>query len=99
MIIFNGKDVHGRRPVRSTTKNIYRALCEWNGKLYIVDSGKQMTYAQFIAALKRLGVTHALYLDMGIGWNFSFYRDNSDAPRYIHSIPIPFTTNWITFYK
>jgi len=99
MIIYNGKDVHGRRPVRDTSKNIYRALCEWNGKLCIIDSEKTMTYASFISALKRLGVTHALYLDMGIGWNFSFYRDNSNTLRYIHSLRIPVTTNWITFYR
>ena len=46
-------------------KNIYRALCEKDGKLCIIESKKKMTYEAFVKCLSDYKVTHALYLDMG----------------------------------
>ena len=86
------------------SKNIYRALCEKDGKLCIIESKKVMTYELFVKCLCEYKVTHALYLDMGRGWNYAWYRDNTGkvvelfpdskmAPSY------KYRTNWITFYK
>lgn len=99
MIIFNGIDVHAGLPCKDTSRNLYRALCEINGKLCIVDANLNMAYIDFIHALLAAGVKHALYLDMGSGWNYSFYRDNKGPVKYIHNYRIPYTTNWLTFYK
>lgn len=95
------------RPIGSRMKNnrnIYRALCEKDGKLCIIESKKVMTYEYFVMSLKDFKVSHALYLDMGRGWNYAWYRDkdghvvecfpeSKSAPSFI------FRTNWITFYK
>ena len=95
------------RPIGAKMKNnrtIYRALCEKNGKLCIIESKKVMTYEFFVRCLSAYEVTHALYLDMGRGWNYAWYRDKGGkvkeifpesklAPSYKHR------TNWITFYK
>lgn len=99
MIIYNGLDVHNGRPCKDSSVNQYRALCELNGRLCIAEASKNMSYKEFVTALKNAGVKHALYLDMGRGWNYSFYRNNKGELRYIHNERIPYTTNWITFYS
>lgn len=77
----------------------YRALCELDGKLCIIQSNQSVKYSDFVYMLKETGVKHALYLDMG-GWNHSWYRkwDNS-KPTYIKNNPHNYYTNWLTFYK
>lgn len=95
------------RPIGTKMKNnrnIYRALCEKNGKLCIVESQKVMTYETFVRSLSAFKVTHALYLDMGRGWNYAWYRNGKGQVKEIfpESKMAPsykFRTNWITFYK
>ena len=85
-------------------KNIYRALCEKDGKLCIIESKKKMTYEFFVKCLSEYKVTHALYLDMGYGWNYAWYRDKKGNVLILHpeskmAPSYKFRTNWITFYK
>ena len=95
------------RPIGAKMKNnrtIYRALCEKNGKLCIVEGKKVMTYESFVNCLKAYKVKHALYLDMGSGWNYAWYRDKEGkvVERFPESKKSPnykYRTNWITFYK
>ena len=95
------------RPIGTRMKNnrnIYRALCEKDGKLCIVESKKAMTYAFFVECLQKYKVTHALYLDMGRGWNYAWYRNEKGQVREIFPLSksapsYKFRTNWITFYK
>ena len=80
--------------------NHYRALCEKDGALCIVDSRNAVPYADFVDMLERYGVTEALYLDMGSGWNHSWWRDAQGEVHEIHPrMGGNFCTNWITFYK
>ena len=86
------------------SKNIYRALCEKDGKLCIIESKKKMTYEFFVKCLSGYKVTHALYLDMGYGWNYAWYRDKKGNVVVLHpeskmAPSYKFRTNWITFYK
>ena len=85
-------------------RNIFRALCEKNGKLCIIESKKVMTYEFFVKCLSAYKVSHALYLDMGRGWNYAWYRDQDGKVKEIfpESKLAPnykYRTNWITFYK
>ena len=85
-------------------KNIYRALCEKDGRLCIVESKKAMTYEAFVKYLIGYKVTHALYLDMGRGWNYAWYRDKNGKVVVLHpeskmAPSYKYRTNWITFYK
>jgi len=43
------------------------------------------------------GVQEAIYLDMGSGWNYSWWRDNTGSAHEIHNRRIVYATNWITF--
>ncbi len=99
VIIVNGRVVE---PLWRDGAHEYRALCEKDGRLCIVDGVGVTSYAEFVARLSRYGVTHALYLDMGSGWNHSWYRPAAGAeavdihPRIAKS---DYCTNWITFYR
>ena len=85
-------------------RNIYRALCEKDGKLCIIESKMVMTYEFFVKCLNTYKVTHALYLDMGRGWNYAWFRDEDGKVKEIFSESklapsYTYRTNWITFYK
>lgn len=86
------------------SRSIYRALCEKDGKLCIIQAKKVMTCEYFVKCLKNFGVRHALYLDMGKGWNYAWYRDSEGKvkelfPESKSASDYKFRTNWITFYK
>lgn len=95
------------RPIGTKMKNnrtIYRALCEKDGKLCIIESKKVMTYEFFVKCLSAYKVTHALYLDMGRGWNYAWYREKGGKVKDIFpesklAPSYKYRTNWITFYK
>lgn len=97
MMIHDGKRVKTIR--KDANRNEFRALCELNGQLCVIDSKGVYAFGDFIQLLLNEGVTEAIYLDMGSGWNYSWYRDDNGVAHEIHSLKIIYTTNWITFYK
>lgn len=97
MMIHGGKEVAHTRAADNS--NEFRALCLIGDKIAIADSKVYMPFGDFINNLLKAGATEALYLDMGPGWNYSWYRDGNGYPVEIHSTPTEYATNWITFYK
>ncbi len=97
MMIHDGKEVKHTRP--DSNENEFRALCLIGDKVAIADSQGFMSFGNFISNLLKVGATEALYLDMGPGWNYSWYRDERGNPIEIHTTPTSDATNWITFYK
>lgn len=96
MMIHNGKAVKTTRPLGN--RNVFRALClDANGDLALYESLGTETFGNFIEALLTQGVEEALYTDMGQGWNYCFYRLNADeaSPKYLHSQPLPFVSNFV----
>ena len=79
----------------------YRALCEKDGRLCIVDSRDEVSYEKFVALLEDFAPRHALYMDMGASWNHSWWRDEAGKVHEIHPMAEKsrYCTNWITFYK
>ncbi|MBQ9476038.1 MAG: hypothetical protein IJU69_07330 [Bacteroidales bacterium] len=98
MLVHEGAEVEHAR--KSTSKNYFRALCELDGRVCVVDSSEWENFGSFMNKLKDLGVSEALYLDMGMGWNHSWYRlyPGSEAVD-IYPWAHDYTTNWITFYS
>ena len=89
------------RPISTKMKNkmnFYRALCEKNGKLCIIESKNVVSYEFFVKCLNAYKVTHALYLDVGSGWNYAWYRSKGKVVE-LHKKTHNYCTNWITFYK
>ena len=99
MIIYNEQVMPRFR--KDKPLNIYRALCELDGKLCIVESKQALAYSEFVEKLANLKVKYALYLDMGSGWNYSWYRDSEGTVHEIHPIKpwSKYQTNWIVFKK
>ena len=97
MIIYDGKTQPSFKKLHS--KFHYRALCEYKGKLCVIDSKEIVSYASFISFLEQIEVAHALYLDMGRGWNHSWYRGNDGKVVEIHPKTHNYTTNWLVFKK
>ncbi|MBQ8118982.1 MAG: hypothetical protein IJ147_13150 [Lachnospiraceae bacterium] len=77
----------------------YRTLAELNGNLCIIDSCRMMKFDDFLEEVSRLGVTNALYMDMGAGWNYSWYRNKADKVVTLFGLPVPWSHNWIIFQK
>ena len=98
IIIHDGESI---QPLWREGVNQYRALCEKDGRLCIVDSRDEVSYEQFVKMLEAFAPTHALYMDMGAGWNHSWWRDDDGQIHEIHPIAEKsrYCTNWITFYK
>jgi hypothetical protein len=75
----------------------FRALAELNGHVCIIDSVKMMHFDDFLAELQEIGVTNAVYMDMGAGWNYSWYRRASGKVKTLFGLPVPWSHNWIVF--
>jgi len=97
MIIYNGKFVEIAR--KDNEEHIFRALCNHDGKLCVIESDSKIRFGDFKNKLLSYGVTDALYLDMGRGWNHAWYRDNRNKIVVLHPKAHDYCTNWITFYK
>jgi hypothetical protein len=50
-------------------------------------------------ALLDAGVENALYMDMGAGWNHSFYRDENGLVHILHPKGHDYPTNWLVVMK
>lgn len=78
--------------------NVFRALCEREGRLCIMESESWVTFGRFKKKLQEAGVENAIYLDMGSGWNYSWLRSDTGVVE-LHPKEHDYCTNWITFYK
>lgn len=96
LIIYNGHKIPTTR--KDSNKNQFRALCEHKNKLCIVESDKVLPFGEFRDKLMKLGISYAIYLDMGLGWNYAWYRDGNNIKE-LHKKKHNYCTNWITFYK
>lgn len=97
LLVQNGKNVYRGRPIKPVSRNIYRAACILNnGEFAVIQSEKQIPLNDFINNLVALGVTDALYLDVGTGWNYGWYRTNSNStPVKLFNARSPYQTNWL----
>lgn len=96
MLYSNGKRFPGC--FKPGAVNRYRALCQIGKRLCIVDCARPLPFGHFLDGLQKLGVSNALYCDMGKGWNYSWYRQNDGTVKELFPTPGRYTTNWITFY-
>lgn len=77
----------------------YRTMAELNGNLCIIDSVNMLHFDEFMEELHRLGVTNAIYMDMGAGWNYSWYRNAKERVVTLFGLPVPWSHNWVVFRK
>ena len=80
---------------------MYRVLALIADTLRIVENTEPMHFSDFVPLLLKAGVMEALYMDMGAGWNHSWYRKADGTVHEIHPTDFKsqYCTNWITFYE
>lgn len=97
LIIQNGRNVYRGTPIKPATSNIYRAACIMkDGNFAVIQSKERLPLSDFLDGLIKLGASDALYLDMGLGWNYGWYRETQQT----HAISLfyyrtPYQTNWL----
>lgn len=97
LLFYNGTQFTGC--FKKEKENQYRALCEVDNKLCIIDCAISMPFGDFLSGLKALGVKNAIYCDMGWGWNYSWYRKGDGSVKELFTPRGEYTTNWLTFYR
>lgn len=102
ILIYEG-EVHRPYLMKPTREEKYRVLCENDqGELMVVTAKDDIPYAQFVQnLLSELHVRNALYMDMGTGWNYSWYRTTDSTC--VSFFPIAkwtqYQTNWLIFER
>ena len=82
---------------RLNNSNIYRAACKTlDGAFLIIQSESALTLRDFMDALPKMDISEALYLDMGRGWNYGWYRPTTGSPAInFFDYKSPYQTNWL----
>lgn len=66
------------------------------GRFAVIQSLTKVRLQDFIHALTVLGARDALYLDMGGGWNYGWYRETTASPAVeLFHYRTPYQTNWL----
>lgn len=90
------KDGEGYNPPRQTIKQeYYRCIAQKAGRTYVIESKEVVKFDFFVKCLVEIGVENALYMDMGKGWNHSFYRNEKGEVHILHPQTHDFCTNWL----
>ena len=77
----------------------FRSLCQKGDRFYVMANRDEMTYQDYLQALIDTGVENALYMDMGAGWNHSFYRDQKGQVHILHPKGHHYPTNWLVVMR
>ena len=77
----------------------FRSICQKDNRFVVIANIEPITYQQYLDALLAFGVENALYMDMGTGWNHSFYRDADNQLHILHPKTHSYPTNWLVVYK
>lgn len=89
--------------MKATRAEIYRSLCETrDGELCVVMPKEKMEFANFVTSLRNeIHAQYALYMDMGTGWNYSWYlgKDETEHVIFPPAKMTPYQTNWIVFRR
>ena len=77
----------------------FRSLCQKGDRFYVIANREEMAYQDYLQALLDVGVEQALYMDMGAGWNHSFYRDEEGKVYILHPKGHDYPTNWLVVMR
>ena len=80
-------------------KEHFRSLCQKGNRYMVIANREEMPYQDYLNILLAYGVENALYMDMGAGWNHSFYRDATNVLHIIHPKTHAYPTNWLVVLR
>ena len=101
MLLYNGEECSISHMAKPAKRAIRRALCELNNELYVIDSKNKLSMYKFAERLRTLGVSNALYMDMG-SMRYSAYREY-DGGEWVEIHPrnrlTKYCSNYLVFYR
>ena len=77
----------------------FRSICQKGDRFYVIANREEMAYQDYMQALLEAGVENALYMDMGAGWNHSFYRDEEGQVHILHPKGHDYPTNGLVVMR
>lgn len=84
-------------------REVYRSICELpDGTFRIVMSKEKQSFGSFLQSLKNeVRARNAIYMDMGPGWNHSWYLGDDKRHHLIfpYSRFSQYQTNWLVFRR
>lgn len=80
-------------------KEHFRSLCRKGERFLVVANKEEIPYRDYLNLLIAYGIEDALYMDMGPGWNHSFYRDAKNQLHILHPKTHSYPTNWIVVLR
>lgn len=97
MIIHNGANVYPGKPITPSVRHYYRTAAKLTGGDFaVIQSVDSIPFSDFIDGLIDIGVQEALYLDMGRGWNYGWYRPTAGSkPVLLFDYRNRYQTNWL----
>ena len=81
--------------VRLIPIGAYVRFSEIDQEGYVIESKEVVKFDFFVNQLVEIGVENALYMDMGNGWNHSFYRNETGEAHILHPKTHEYCTNWL----
>lgn len=79
-------------------KEHFRSLCQKGDRFIVIANREAIPYQDYLDMLLEYGVENALYMDMGTGWNHSFYRGANNDLHIIHPKTHTYPTNWLVAF-
>jgi len=99
LILYN-KEVQRPRAFSSDKLTArFRALCEYNGRLVVVECKKAITYPKFLNALVNSSFHNAIYLDNGGGWDAYWFRMADQRLASYNGNDHSYNSNWLVFRR
>lgn len=80
-------------------KEHFRSICKKGERFLVIANKEEIPYQDYLNLLIAYGVEDALYMDMGTGWNHSFYRDEMNQLHILHPKTHSYPTNWIVVLR
>ena len=77
----------------------YRSICQKDDRFLVIANWEEIPYQEYLDMLLTYGVENALYMDMGAGWNHSFFRDADNQLHILHPKTHAYASNWLVVYK
>jgi len=100
LIIHNKEVQYPQAFSNGKVKARFRALCDCDGHLVVVECKHTMTYQEFVDTLvKSHHIDYAIYLDNGGGWDAYWFRMADQRLASYNGNDHPYNSNWLVFRR
>jgi len=100
LILYNKEVQYPQAFSNGKVKARFRALCEWDGLLVVVECKHAISYSEFVDALvNSVYFNNAIYLDNGGSWDTYWFRMADQRLASFNGNDHPYNSNWLMFRR